>query len=173
MALRKGKCYRNLTRPYTRISRFKRESFIATVPALKTTKYEFGDKKRKFPVIVKLVSKIDHNIRDNSLESIRMVINRTLQRYLGPNYFFKINVFPHHILRENKMLTGAGADRMQTGMAHSFGKPVGRAARVKKGTIVALARVEEQGVKIVQDAYRKAIPRLPGKYGIEIEKIAS
>jgi len=170
MALRKAKCYRNLTRAYTRISRFKKESFIATVPALKTSKFEFGDKKREFPVIVKLVAKTDHNIRDNALNSIRMVINRTLQRYLGPNYFFKINVFPHHILRENKMLTGAGADRMQTGMSHAFGKPIGRAARVKKGTTIALAKVEESGIKVVQDAYKKAIPRLPGKYGIEIEK---
>jgi len=35
-------------------------------------------------------------------------------------YFFRIIPFTHHIQRENKMLTGAGADRTQTGMQLSL-----------------------------------------------------
>ena len=45
------------------------------------------------------------------------------------NFHFKIRVYPHHVLRENKQATGAGADRVSEGMRLSFGKPVGTAAR--------------------------------------------
>ncbi|RWW34088.1 hypothetical protein GW17_00001178, partial [Ensete ventricosum] len=37
---------------------------------------------------------------------------------------------PFHVLRINKMLSCAGADRLQTGMRGAFGKPQGTCARV-------------------------------------------
>jgi len=131
-----------------------------------------GDPKKDFTYKVRLVCKEGHtNIRHNSMESARLVINRVLQKYLGNDYNFVVNTFPHHILRENKMLTGAGADRMQTGMSHAFGKPVGRAARIKKSnTTLMTIKVNENGLKFVKDSLHRAIPRLPGKYSIEIEK---
>ena len=42
------------------------------------------------------------------------------------------------------MLTGAGADRMQTGMARSFGKTIGRAAFVKPGQILFIIGVKKR-----------------------------
>ena len=46
------------------------------------------------------------------------------------NFHFKVRVFPHHVLRENKQATGACADRVSEGMRLAFGKAVGTAARV-------------------------------------------
>ena len=83
----------------------------------------------------------------------------------------RVSVYPHHILRENKMLTGAHADRLQTGMAHAFGKPVGRAARVKKGKVVIMVGIDENGLEIVKKAYKKVMPKLPGTYSVEIEQL--
>jgi large subunit ribosomal protein L10e len=42
----------------------------------------------------------------------------------------RIRVHPYHVLRINKMLSCAGADRLQAGMRGAFGKPYGLCARV-------------------------------------------
>ncbi|MFA5176128.1 MAG: 50S ribosomal protein L16 [Candidatus Nanoarchaeia archaeon] len=169
--LRKGVCYRKLTRPYTRKSKFKKHSFIAMIPPSKIVKYNFGDMKKQFKYAFSLVSKQDLNLRDNSLESIRQIINSNLVEKLGNDFNMIVKAYPHHILRENKMISGAGADRMQTGMSHSFGKPTGRAARINKGKAIVTVKVDENGIEIARIALKKAMPRLPGKYVIEMEKI--
>ena len=38
-------------------------------------------------------------------------------------FHIRIRVHPYHVLRINKMLSCAGADRLQTGMRGAFGKP--------------------------------------------------
>lgn len=169
--LRKGHCYTSFTRPYTRKSKFKKYSYISTIPESKIVKFNFGDINKKFKYCVNLVSRQNINLRHNALESARQVINRDLEVSLSGSFFLRVHAIPHHILRENKMLTGAHADRLQTGMAHSFGKPTGRAARVHEGASVVTTRVDENGLDIVKRAYRKAISKLPGKYSVEIEKI--
>ena len=78
-----------------------------------------------------MISQETCQIRDNSIEAIRQYLNRFLQIKVGKEFYLEVKIFPHHILRENKMLTGAGADRMQTGMSRAFGKTMGRAAMVK------------------------------------------
>ena len=52
------------------------------------------------------------------------------------NFHLRIRVHPYHVLRINKMLTCAGADRLQTGMRGAYGKPNGLLARVEIGQIV-------------------------------------
>ena len=52
-----------------------------------------------------------------------------------------IRIYPHHIMRENPLATGAGADRMSTGMKKSFGKTIGVAARVHKGQTLVTVNV--------------------------------
>merc|ERR1711971_807826 len=44
-------------------------------------------------------------------------------------FHIRIHVHPYHVLRINKMLSCAGADRLQTGMRGAFGKPQGTVAR--------------------------------------------
>lgn len=55
-------------------------------------------------------------------------------------------VHPFHVLRINKMLSCAGADRLQTGMRGAFGKPAGVAARVSIGQILLSIRTKDHNV---------------------------
>ena len=69
------------------------------------------------------------------------------------------------------MLGGAHADRLQTGMEHSFGKVIGTAARIKTGSPILIAHVNEAGIRKASEALMCATSRLPGKCMIEVEKI--
>ena len=73
----------------------------------------------------------------------------------------RILVYPHHVLRENKMIFGAGADRLQDGMRRAFGKPVGTAAQVRAGQTVIIARVDENGIEVAKEALRRGGDKLP------------
>jgi len=98
----------------------------------------------KYPVQLHIVSKENCQVRDNSIEAVRQFLNRFLQVKLGKEFYLSVPIYPHHILRENKMLTGAGADRMQTGMSRAFGKTMGRAALVKVGQVMYIIGTKDQ-----------------------------
>ena len=66
------------------------------------------------------------------------------------------------------MLTGAGADRMQTGMQKSFGKAAGLAAQLKPKTSLFCVYVDTEHVETVKGALRLAMPKLPGKCGVVV-----
>ncbi len=170
VGLRKGKCYRRVERAYTRKSKFKSKGYIKAFPPHKIGRFEMGVKK-DYQFKLMLISKDTLQIRHNSIESARMVINRQLETKLGGNYFLAVNIFPHHALRENRMLGGAHADRLQSGMAHSFGKVIGSAAQVKKGKVLFTAFVNKEGIDVAKDALNSANPRMPGRCLIEIESI--
>jgi ribosomal protein L16/L10AE len=71
------------------------------------------------------------------------------------------------------MITGAGADRMQTGMAHSFGVSVGRAAMVKEGQELYVFGINtEKAAKLVREEISKIKAKLPCRTRIltEIKK---
>ncbi|MEK6952693.1 MAG: 50S ribosomal protein L16 [Nanoarchaeota archaeon] len=170
--LRKGHCYSKLERPYTRHSRVKSKSYIKTVPQIKIVRFEMGNAKKHFSHELRLISNKDHQIRQNALESARLAINRHLYGDLGnKEYYLKLNIYPYHILRENKMLGGAHADRLQTGMAHSFGKTINLSAQARKGTVVFKVKVDENNLDKAKKILSIAPPKLPGKYIIEINKI--
>jgi large subunit ribosomal protein L10e len=61
------------------------------------------------------------------------------------------------------MLSCAGADRLQTGMRGAFGKPIGKAARVKIGSILYSVRIKEGDVKKAMEAFRRAKNKFPGR----------
>ncbi len=165
--LRKGHCYTGLVRAYTRKSKYKSKAYIKGVPPSKLVKFDQGDLKKEFESAVFLKSKQPIQLRHNALESARQMVNRNISETLGNNFRLKIRVYPHHILRENKMLSGAGADRMQTGMQRAFGKPVGSAAQVKKGQPIISLHVDKKDVEAAKKALHTAIHRLPGQYYIE------
>jgi len=168
--LRKGHSYsRYFKRAYTRKSKFKKKGYVKAVPTSKIVKYDMGDLKKEFPKKVHLVSKQKVQLRHNAIESSRILINRKLHKELGTNYRLKLRVYPHHVLRENKMLTGAGADRMQSGMQRAFGKPTGVAAQVKKGQKIFTAYVEDNDVEKARTALKSSTTRMPQKYSIIIE----
>ncbi|NQV09490.1 50S ribosomal protein L16 [Candidatus Woesearchaeota archaeon] len=166
--LKKFSAYRNLERPYTRISKFRKKSFIRSTPPSKIARFESGDVNKKFEYKVNLMSKEALQIRHNAIEAGRQTCNRLLEKMLGKNgYFFKIRIYPHHILRENPLAAGAGADRMSTGMKKSFGKAIGSAAQVKIGQVLATVSLDKQGIKVGKEALKKMGHKMPCSCRIE------
>ena len=172
VSLRIGKTARTTKRAYTRKSKVRSRAYIRAVPTNKVVRFDMGNLKKDFPVRVDLISKQKLQLRHNAIESARMVVNRHLVSFIGStsDFFFKIRAHPHQVLRENKMLTGAGADRMQTGMAHSFGKAMGVAARLKKGSIVFSVGVDKGNEGKAMEALAFAKSRMPGTYSIVVNK---
>lgn len=166
MSLRPGRCYRGKDgKPYTRISqRNPSKNYIKGVPGVKIKQFETGDSKKDFELTYKLKVMDSIQIRHNAMESARLNANKYLVTELGEmNYFLKLLVYPHHVLRENPLATGAGADRFQDGMRESFGNPIGRAARVDEGQEFFEARVPEGSEDIAKEALRRAKNKLPCK----------
>ncbi len=163
MALRPGKCYSRLKRPNTRVSKHKpRKSYVKGVPYPKIRSFESGKAKAEYSVKAHLVTKDAVQIRHNALESARISTNKVLEGTLGAGmYFMKILVFPHHVLRDNPIATGAGADRYQTGMRLSFGRPTSSAARVKKGQKIIEVHVSPGKEDVAKKALKIASSKIP------------
>ncbi|RMF55468.1 50S ribosomal protein L16 [Candidatus Woesearchaeota archaeon] len=160
--LRKFSAYRNIERPYTRKSKFKNKSFVRASPNCRVVRFDMGNEKAEFDTTLELVSKDDIQIRHNAIESARQTSNRLLDQKVGKtNYKMKIMIYPHHILRENPLASGAGADRMSTGMKKSFGKPIGIAARVKKGQTLIRLKVNKNNLDAARLALKRASHKMP------------
>jgi large subunit ribosomal protein L10e len=174
MAIRKGAAYsKRYARPYTRISKKRTKSYIKTVPNSRIVKFKMGDirgfDKGEYPVQLHVISKENCQLRDNAIEAVRQYLNRFLQVRLGKEFYLGVQIYPHHILRENKMLTGAGADRMQTGMSRAFGKTMGRAAFVKPGQTLYVIGVKDAKAEVeARKLIRSAKARLACKVTVKI-----
>ena len=169
MALRKGSAYtKRYARPFTRKSKVRKKSYIKTIPNSRIVKFKMGDQKgfdnEKYPIAIEINSKEKLQIRDNALEAVRQYLNRFLQTKVGKEFYLELRPFPHHILRENKMLTGAGADRMQTGMSRAFGKTMGRAALIKPGQTIFTIGVKTKKDEVeARKLIKSAKSRIPCK----------
>lgn len=69
---------------------------------------------------------------------------RYLVKIAGKEGFhLRVRAHPYHVVRINKMLSCAGADRLQTGMRGAWGKPNGTVARVNIGQIILSVRTRD------------------------------
>jgi large subunit ribosomal protein L10e len=168
-SLRKANAYskRSVT-PYTRVSKRKNRSYVKVVPPQKIVKFSMGDgntfESGKFPHRLTLVTTEAVQIRHNALEACRQYVNKSIDKAFNGQYFFRVVPFPHHIQRENKMLTGAGADRMQTGMQLSFGKCIGKSAILKPNApIFFMATSNPKAVTTAREAFKAIKAKLPCK----------
>ena len=171
MGLRPAKCYRRMKRPYTRQSHKKpKKGYVKGVPKPKISSFQFG-KQSDYSATAFLLSGTDIQIRHNALESSRISVIQHLEKNLGKGskFFFRIRTYPHHVMRENALATGAGADRFQTGMRRSFGKPIGTSARVKKNQIIMEVMVDKSNIDIAKHALKKASYKLPTACKIVVE----
>lgn len=172
--LRKWVAYRRLERPYTRYSKVRGKAFVKSKPGKKLVKYEMGDIKnagKNFPICLQLISKEGVQIRANALEASRQTSLRKLEKQLGRGgFFFKFLVVPHHAIRENALAAGAGADRLSTGMKHSFGKIIGTAAQVKPGKAVMEVYVNENREQFARRVLNEASKKLPLKTTVQLKK---
>ena len=151
--------------PYSRIE------YIHGAPQPKIVKYTMGELSDSYTHRVILLSRKRVQIRHNALEAARVAANRYLQKNLGKSFFLRILLLPHVVLRENKMIFGAHADRLQEGMRRAFGKPVGRAARVEPDQPIAEVYVDKSNVGIAKEALRRAGAKLPTPCRIVIEEL--
>jgi len=170
--LRKAIAYsKKKVTPYTRVSKKKQHSYVKTVPPQKIVKFTMGKEtlydRGKLPHQLTVVTTEKIQIRHNALEACRQFINKKLEKELQNQYLFKVIPFPHHIQRENKMLTGAGSDRMQTGMQLSYGKSVGKAAILKPNSRIFFVAVPNlKTLQLARNLFKKVKSKLPCKIKI-------
>ncbi len=166
MARKPARMYTNISGPaYTR------REFMGGVPYPKITTFVQGNQKRDFDIEFRLIAEESCQIRHIALEAARISINRKMTEATGAeNYFLQIRPYPHQVIREHKMATGAGADRISSGMRRAFGRPVGTAARVRSKDIIMVARSNPDQARRLRDALHKASIKLPTPCKIEITK---
>lgn len=171
--LRKFCAYRRLERPYTRHSKYRNLSFVKSKPSKKVVRYSHGNPNKEYYYTVNLVSKEAMQIRHNAIESGRLSANRILEKQVGKgNFHFQIRIYPHHMLRENPLAAGAGADRMSTGMKKAFGKVIGSAAQIREDQILATVSVEKNHLDKARKAMKRMSYKFPNRNRIETTIVA-
>lgn len=175
MGKRPARCYRRVAGPaYTRTARrVVRKAFIRGVSNPVLTQLDMGNSGKSYKYQVLLTSEEWVQVQHNALEACRIAVNKVLAREIGTDsYHFQVRVYPHHVLRENAIITGAGADRLQTGMRHAFGRPKSRAARVKPGQPVFSVKVNtKKAIEVARKAFKKIKSKLPMRVSIEVVEL--
>ncbi|NLL94156.1 MAG: 50S ribosomal protein L16 [Thermoplasmatales archaeon] len=150
---------------------FTRRKYMGGVPNNRITQYDMGNVREEFPIVVSLKVKNRVQVRHTALEAGRIAANRFMNKYVGiANYHLKVRVYPHNVLRENKLATGAGADRVSSGMRAAFGKNVGTAARMERDQAIMTIRCNPSGFNRAKKALWKAAMKYPTPCYIEVEQ---
>ncbi|XP_039840781.1 uncharacterized protein LOC120700598, partial [Panicum virgatum] len=165
MGRRPARCYRQIkNKPYPK------SRYCRGVPDPKIRIYDVGMKKKgvdEFPYCVHLVSWEKENVSSEALEAARIACNKYMTKSAGKDAFhLRVRVHPFHVLRINKMLSCAGADRLQTGMRGAFGKPQGTCARVDIGQVLLSVRCKDNNAAHASEALRRAKFKFPGRQKI-------
>ena len=169
MGRRPARCYRyQKNKPYPK-SRYNRG-----VPDPKIRLYDGGKKKSQwtdFPCCVHLVSKEKEMISSESLESARIAANKYMVTQAGKEGFhIRIRPHPWHTVRINKMLSCAGADRLQQGMRHAFGKGYLKAARVEIGQVLMSIRTLPKNMEHAEKALRYSRFKFAGRQTVFVSR---
>ena len=161
--------YREITNPaYTR------REYITGIPGSLIAQHNMGNLQTDpddYPVHISLNVEEECQIRHGALESARLSANRLMLKHVGQeNYKMVLRKFPHHVIRENKQATGAGADRVSDGMRQSFGKPVGTAARIGRDETVFTIYCRAEDADVAKDALRRSYNKISPPARIVVEK---
>lgn len=137
-----------------------RREYIAGNPQSKIAKFT-GGSKGDYDFKVELIGNEKVQVRHNALEAARLAANKVMTEIGETGWYSLLRVYPHVILRENKMIATAGADRLQEGMRRAFGKAVGLAARVKPGQPILELQVKAADLELAKRAMLTASSKLP------------
>lgn len=147
-----------------------RREYVGGIPNTRLTQFEMGDRSGEFPIKMSLRVENRVQIRHTALEAGRIAANRVLGKSGISAYHFTVRVFPHIILRENKLATGAGADRVSSGMRNAFGKNVSTAARLQRGQAVYTVRCTPATFNSAKDALWRASMKMPSPCYVDVEE---
>ncbi len=139
------------------------KKFAPGAPNPKVARFTTGKSRPDYDLKFKLVSEGRVQIRHNALEAARVAANKKVAILGEENYFLVVKPYPHVILRENKMIATAGADRLQEGMRKAFGKPIGLAARVEIGDTILELSLKSENAEKGKEAMKAASTKLPMK----------
>ena len=169
MGRRPARCYR-----YCKNKPYPKSRFCRGVPDAKIRIFDLGRKKARvdeFSLCVHMVSDEYEQLSSEALEAGRICANKYLVKHCGKDAFhLRVRLHPFHVIRINKMLSCAGADRLQTGMRGAFGKPQGTVARVHIGQPIMSVRARENHKDHVIEALRRAKFKFPGRQKIYISR---
>lgn len=137
------------------------------VPDSKIRIFDCGAKKTPvdlFPFVAHLVSDEKQQLSACALEASRVSCNKYMVKNTGKEgYHIRTRPHPFHVIRQNKMLSCAGADRLSSGMRGSYGKPMEMAARVSIGQIIVSVRSRDANAHHVIEALRRAKFKYAGR----------
>jgi len=161
--------YREISKPaYTR------REYITGVPGSKIAQFNMGNLQtgpEDYPIHITLRVGEECQIRHGSLESARLSANRLMLKQVGEeNYKMVLRKHPHHVIRENKQATGAGADRVSDGMRQAFGKPVGTAARIDDDERIFTIYCDPEDADVAKDALRRAYNKMSPPCRVVVEE---
>merc|ERR1711868_16761 len=167
MGRRPARCYR-----YCKNKPYPKSRFCRGVPDSKIRIFDLGRKKARvddFPLCVHMVSDELEQLSSEALEAARICANKYLVKHCGKDAFhMRVRPHPFHIVRINKMLSCAGADRLQTGMRGAFGRQQGTVARIHIGQPIMSIRARDAHKEHVIEALRRAKFKFPGRQKIYV-----
>jgi large subunit ribosomal protein L10e len=137
-----------------------RREYIAGKPQIKIARFSSGQARSDYDYKVELLATEKIQIRHNALEAARLAANKTMATAGETSFFSILRVYPHVILRENKMIATAGADRLQEGMRRAFGKATGLAARIRPDQVLIEAHVSAANLNLAKDGFKVASSKL-------------
>lgn len=168
MGIRPGRAIRQPDKvAWTRYSKSRpKKSYIKAMPHADLHQFRMGTMKPDYDCVMSLRCDEAVIIRDNAIESARQSSNKYLEKSIAGAYYFQVMVYPHHIIRENKMIAGAGADRLQKGMRRAFGRPTDRAARLKVGADLFTVYSYKSNAAHMKMCLTRAMRKISGKFRI-------
>jgi len=142
---------------------FTRKEYIKGKPQIKIAKFQ-GGKRAIYQYRVQLSLNEKLQIRHMAIESTRLAANKTLEKTTGETgYYSRLRIYPHILLRENKQIATAGADRISEGMRRSWGKATSLGARVKQGQCIMELFVNgDDHLAAAKKALKGSCVKLPG-----------
>mmetsp|Transcript_15141 Transcript_15141/g.43285 ORF Transcript_15141/g.43285 Transcript_15141/m.43285 type:complete len:214 (-) Transcript_15141:53-694(-) len=169
MGRRPAKCYR-----YNKGKAWPKSRFVRGVPDAKIRIYDTGKKRvpcSEFPASAHMVCDENQQVSAESLEAARIATNKYMINNAGKDFFhIRIRPHPFQVLRINKTLSCAGADRLSTGMRGAFGKAYGVAARVRIGQVLISIRTKDEKLDIACEALRRAKFKFAGRQKVFASK---
>ncbi len=145
-----------------------RKNYIRALPHTSLLIFNMGVDNGTYDTTMTLNPQRDIQLRSNALEAARQVANKYLETTIPQGYFFKVLVYPHNVIREHKMATGAGADRISQGMSLAFGRPISIAARIREDQPIFMIKTSARNRQVVNEAFRRAASKLSGTYKVRL-----